>query len=117
MIISGLHGHPIIGFSLSDAYLLQMGGGSKTETNIIPPGMERFYPETSLLGQRLPAQGLFARYVDDLTLNHVRFDCIIPDQRPFLWLGAVNGRNISGISVPVGATAPLVYEPREVEAV
>jgi polygalacturonase len=114
VIISGLRENPIIGFALSGAYLLQMGGGAKNETYIIPPGMERFYPETGLLGQRLPAQGLLARYVDGLTLNNVGFDYTIPDQRPFIWLEGVNGRNISGIRVPFGATAPLVYEPRGV---
>ena len=111
IIISGLRDRPIIGFSLSDAYLLQTGGGTKKETYIIPPGMERFYPETGLLGQR-SAQGLLARYVDGLMLNNIGFNYIIPDMRPFIWLEGVNGRNISGIRVPLGATAPLVYEPR-----
>ena len=112
VIISGLREHPITGFSLSDAYLLQIGGGTKKETYIIPPGRERYYPETGLLGQRLPAQGLLARYVDGLTLNNVEFNYIIRDKRPFIWLEGVSGRNISGIRVPPGATAPLVYEPR-----
>jgi polygalacturonase len=116
-IISGLRRHPIKGFTLRDAYLLQKGGGSREETYIIPPGMDRFYPETGLLGQRLPAQGLFARHVDRLTLNNVEFNYIIPDKRPFIWLGGVTCRNFSGIRVPLGATAPLVYEPRAIETV
>ena len=74
IIISGLRESPISGFSLSDAYLLQTGGGTKKETYIIPPGMERFYPETGLLGQRLPAQGLLARYVEGLMLNNIGFN-------------------------------------------
>jgi polygalacturonase len=112
VIISGLRGHPIVGFTLSDAYLLQRGGGLKQDTYIVPPRMERFYPETDLLGRRLPAQGLLARYVDGLTLNNVEFNSIMPDRRPFIWLGSVNDRNISGIRLPFGATAPLVYDPR-----
>lgn len=117
MIISGLPEHPINGFSLDDAYLLQMGGGDTTEIQIIPPERDRLYPETGLLGQRLPAQGLFARYVDGLTLNHVAFNYVIPDRRPFIWLGGVYDRNISGIEVPSGAAAPLFYEPREIESI
>jgi hypothetical protein len=112
LIVSGLPRHPIEGFTLSDAYLLQRGGGSQDETYIIPPRMDRFYPETGLLGQRLPAQGLFARYVDRLALNNVQFNSLIPDKRPFIWLGGACGRTIAGIRVPVSATAPLVYEPR-----
>ena len=112
IIISGLPGHPIGGFTLRDAYLLQMGGASKQATYIIPPAMERSYPETSLLGQQLPAQGLFARYVDGLTLNNIEFDDIFADKRPFIWLGGVTGRNISGIKVPFGAASPIVYEFR-----
>jgi hypothetical protein len=93
-----------------------MGGGLQEETYIIPPGMDRFYPETGLLGRRLPAQGLFARHVDRLTLKDVQFDYHIPDKRPFIWLGGVGCINISRIKVPLGAAAPLVYEPRAIEA-
>jgi hypothetical protein len=117
IIVSGLPEQPIFGFSLRDAYLLQMGGASKQATYIIPPAMEPSYPETSLLGQQLPAQGLFARYVDGLTLNNIEFDDVVPDKRPFIWLGGVNGRNISGIKVHFGAASPIVYEPREVEEI
>jgi polygalacturonase len=117
MIISGLRRQPITDFTLDDAYLLQMGGGFEEETYIIPPRMDRFYPETSLLGQRLPAQGLFARHVNGLTLTNVTFRSITPDRRPFIWLGGVSGANISGIQVPSRATAPLVYESREIEVV
>jgi hypothetical protein len=113
VIISGLSEHPITGFTLCDAYLLQMGGGLKQDTYIIPPKMERRYPETDLLGQRLPAQGLFARYVDALTLNNIAFNYLVPDKRPFIWLGGVNRRTISGIRVPPEAAAPLIYEPRK----
>jgi polygalacturonase len=116
IIISGLPRHPIKGFTLRDAYLLQMGGGLQEETYIIPPGMDRFYPETGLLGRRLPAQGLFARHVDRLTLKDVQFDYHIPDKRPFIWLGGVSCINILRIKVPLGAAAPLVYEPRAIEA-
>ena len=117
IIISGLPKQPIIGFTLSNTYLLQMGGGLRQETYVIPPAMARSYPETSLLGQQLPAQGLFARYVDGLTLNNIQFDYISPDHRPFMWLGGVKNKNISGIKVPFGATSPIAYEPSEIEVV
>jgi polygalacturonase len=116
IIISGLRRHPIKGFTLSDAYVLQKGGGLQEETYIIPPGMDRFYPETGVLGQRLPAQGVFARHVDRLTLHNVEFNYIIPDKRPFIWFGDVSCRNFSGIRVPPGAAARLRYEPKAIEA-
>jgi polygalacturonase len=116
IIISGLRPRPIKDLTIRDAYLLQEGGGSREETYIIPPGMDRFYPETGLLGQQLPAQGLFARYVDRLTLAHVEFNFIIPDKRPFIWLGGVSCRIFSGIRVPPRAAVPLVYEPKAIEA-
>jgi polygalacturonase len=117
IIISGLPEQPIIGFTLSNTYLLQMGGGLRQETYVIPPAMARSYPETSLLGKQLPAQGLFARHVDGLTLNNIQFDYISPDHRPFLWLGGIKNRNISRIKVPFGATSPIAYEPSEIEVV
>jgi polygalacturonase len=117
IIISGLPEQPISGFTLSNAYLLQMGGGLRQATYVIPPAMARSYPETSLLGQQLPAQGLFARYVDGLTLNNIEFDYVSPDHRPFLWLGGVENRNISDIKVPLGAVSPIAYEPSVIEVV
>jgi polygalacturonase len=116
-IVSGLPGHPIARFTLTDAYLLQQGGGTRTETSIIPPGHARLYPETGLLGEKLPAQGVFARYVKDLTLRKVRFDSVIPDRRPFIWLGGVTHRNFAEIGVPRGSRAQLLYEATEIEAV
>lgn len=116
IIVSGLLTRPITGFTLEDAYLLERGGGSREEALIIPPGRAQRYPETSLLGKRLPAQGLFARHVKDLRLTNVRFDSVIPDRRPFIWLGGVTGRNLAEIGVPTGAAAPLVYEPRVIGA-
>jgi hypothetical protein len=56
-------------------------------------------------------------YVDGLTLNNIQFDYISPDCRPFMWLGGVKNRNISGIKVPFGATSPIAYEPSETEVV
>jgi polygalacturonase len=117
MIVSGARRHPIRNINLDNVYLLQMGGGFKEETYIIPLARDRFYPETGLLGQRLPAQGLFARYVDGLTLNKIRFEYVIPDKRPFIWLGGVNGKRFTNIKVPHRTTAPLLYEPPEIEAV
>ncbi|HEY2532596.1 MAG TPA: glycosyl hydrolase family 28-related protein [Xanthobacteraceae bacterium] len=117
IIISGLREHPIVGLTLSNAYLLQMGGGLKQETYIIPPAMARSYPETSLLGQQLPAQGVFARYVDDLILNNIEFDDVFPDKRPYIWLSRVNNGNIFGIKVPFKSTSPVVYAPSEIEQV
>jgi len=117
IILSGLPAQRIIGFALNNAYLLQMGGGLQQETFVIPPAMARSYPETNLLGQRLPAQGLFARNVDGLALNDIQFDYTITDSRPFIWLGGVKNRHISGIKVPHGATSPITYEPSKIEVV
>ena len=50
MIVSGLHRHPIKGFTLSDAYVLQKGGGLQEETYIIPPGMDRSIPRRACSG-------------------------------------------------------------------
>jgi polygalacturonase len=117
MIVSGLPGHAIIGFRLAEAYVLQRGGGALREVHIVPPERDRLYPETGLLGQWLPAQGLFARYVDGLTLDNVVFNSIIADSRPFLWLGGVSDRNFSRIAVPSQAAASLLYQPTEIESV
>ncbi len=80
--ICGIPGHCVKGVTLSDIHVTCPGGGTLEEAarrNF--PELEDQYPEYFMWGV-LPAYGLYARHVEGLTLNNVRFDLASPDLRP-----------------------------------
>ena len=104
-IIDGIPGHPIEDISIRDVYLVQKGGGTAQQAAVTPPEEERLYPEPSAFGP-LPAQGLFARHVRDLEVNHLEIASAAPDARPFVWLGDVDRADFFFLRLPPDATAP-----------
>lgn len=60
------------------------------------PELPEVYPESSNWGI-LPAYGLFAKHVDNLTLKNVRFSCKVPDGRHVCVFDDVNGVSVDGL--------------------
>ena len=104
-IIAGIPGHPIEDVSLRDIYLVQQGGGTPQQAAAMPEEGERLYPEPSAFGP-LPAQGLFARHVRNLEVNHLEIASRAPDARAFVWLGDVDRADFFYLRLPPGVAAP-----------
>lgn len=79
IIITGMAGEPVRNVSLSDIRIQYRGGGKRTDKPYREQGTN--YPEPRWAGPT-PAYGLFARYVDGLTLRNVQFELLRPDERP-----------------------------------
>ena len=79
VISIGMEGEPIRNVSLSNIRIQYRGGGKKVETPYREQGTN--YPEPRWAGPT-PAYGLFARHVDGLRLQNVRFELMQPDERP-----------------------------------
>ena len=79
VIITGMEGTPIKNVSLSNIFVRYRGGGKKVDKPYREQGTN--YPEPRWAGPT-PAYGLFARHVDGLHLNNVRFELMRPDERP-----------------------------------
>ena len=79
IIVTGLEGAPIRNVSLSNIRIQYRGGGKKVTTPYREQGTN--YPEPRWAGPT-PAYGLFARHVDGLRLQNVKFELMRPDERP-----------------------------------
>ena len=79
VIITGMEGTPIKNVSLSNIFVRYRGGGKKVDKPYREQGTN--YPEPRWAGPT-PAYGLFARHVDGLHLQNVRFELMRPDERP-----------------------------------
>ena len=79
IIITGMEGEPIRNVSLSNIHIQYRGGGKKVTTPYREQGTN--YPEPRWAGPT-PAYGLFARHVDGLHLQNVKFELMHPDERP-----------------------------------
>lgn len=91
IIITGMKDAPVRNVSLSDVHIRYRGGRDKGDG--VYPELGKRYPEPSLLGPT-PAYGLFARYVDGLTLRNVTFELASADGRPETIFENVTGCNI-----------------------
>ena len=79
--ISGIPGHQIENVELSNVIINVKGGGTKAQAAIVPPEVERSYPEPGMFGT-LPAYGFFVRHVKGLKLKNVSVNFTTPDMRP-----------------------------------
>lgn len=81
IIITGMKDAPLKNISLSDITIHYEGGGTEADRNIEYPEIGAKYPEPSFNLGRCPAYGLFASYVDGLTIKNVNFKLYSPDSR------------------------------------
>jgi hypothetical protein len=95
--IMGIPGFPIQGVTLSNIQVTFPGGGTREDAaKREMPELEDVYPEYFLWGV-LPAYGLYARHVEGLSLDAVRFDLAAPDLRPAVVCDMAKGVDISGL--------------------
>lgn len=104
-IIAGIPGHRVEDISICDVYIVEKGGGSRTQAVIVPPEETSDYPEPSLFAP-LPALGLFVRHARSLEVDHFEVGRRMPDARPVVWLDDVDGADFSRLRVPSGAAGP-----------
>ncbi len=92
IIITGMKEQPVRNVSLSNIRIQYRGGGKKTTM----PYREQaaHYPEPRWAGPT-PAYGLFARHVDGLCLQNVKFELLREDERPAVVMEDV--RNVEGM--------------------
>jgi polygalacturonase len=104
-IICGIRGHPVEEVSIDTVFFAHKGGGTAAMAEIVPPEAERAYPEPRHFGP-LPAQGLFARHVRDLSVSNVEIATEAPDARPFYWLADVQRVDFFRLRLPREPAAP-----------
>ena len=137
IIVSGIPDHRIERVSLSDIELVaesddagERGGGwmpiarAAAIAELVPPECEALYPEVGMFGA-LPAKLLFARHVDGLEIEGLRFRRVRAageearaaqgDARPLFWLRDVAGVRFSEIAAPKGIAGPICHSDRALD--
>ena len=80
-IVAGIPGHPIEDVKISGVMLVNQGGGTKNDAQLLLPEKENQYPEPNMFGMT-PAHGFFIRHVKGLEMNGVKIDHLHDDARP-----------------------------------
>ena len=104
--ICGIAGHPIEDISLSDIRILYRGGGTREQAEVEAPEHDNSYPEPSMFGV-LPAYGLFARHVRNLSVDHLAVGFVRDDQRPAILLSDVAGAAFAHLRAQHAAGQPV----------
>jgi polygalacturonase len=110
IMIAGGPGHPIEGVALTNIFVDYQGGGTAADAARIAPEDERgHYPDPTQFGV-LPAWGLFARHVKNLSVAGVEFRLQKPDARPPLWLEDAAAVSLTRLKSPVPASGPAIVQ-------
>ena len=104
-IVAGIPGHPIEDVKISDVLIVNGGGGTKGDAQLVPDEKEKDYPEPNMFGTT-PAYGFFMRHVKGLEIQSVKIECLNADARPAFALVDVEDAAFGGMKVPVTAGAP-----------
>lgn len=127
--ITGIPGYYVENIALQDVTIHFPGGSAALSPNFVVPENETDRPNCDVLGDSLPAHGLYARHVKNISLQNVCFQAETADERPALVMDDViaspqytavetspdmyctlelpNGmRNYSGASLTVMADVP-----------
>lgn len=105
ILISGLAAHPIEDLTLSDIFIDYVGGGTKEQGERTVPEYEQEYPEPYRFGI-IPAWGLWARHVKNLSVHHVEFRSAEKDLRPAVILDRVSEARLESLQLPLTEGAP-----------
>ncbi len=98
--ITGLPEQPIEGLRLQNIWLQFEGGGTREEAAIMPPELDKGYPEPRGV---MPGYGVFARHVRDLEMADIRFGYEKEDLRPVIVCVDVDGLEIDNFKAKLAA--------------
>ena len=81
ILLMGMPEVPIQNISLNNIYIQYRGGGTLEQANRDYPELGTKYPEPGKFLGPTPSYGLFARHIEGLHLDNVRFSLLKPDAR------------------------------------
>lgn len=105
--ITGIPGSYVENVRIENVILNNKGTGTLKEANASVPEKEKSYPENRSLGYSLPAYGLYARHVKNLSVRNFHLRLKNPDARPAVMLDDCHHVRLEDFS----ADTPLEKEP------
>lgn len=79
--VSGINGHPLQNIRMENIDITVAGGESALPPGFVVPDNNGAKPDNDVLGEDIPAYGIFFRNVDSLMLNNVCVKALQPDGR------------------------------------
>jgi polygalacturonase len=110
--VTGIPGHPVENVTLRDFVLYYTGGANREDATAPVPENEKAYPENRMFGATLPAYGLYARHVQNLTIENFQCYTQQADARPAFVFDDVHNLSLTGFqaSCPSGEQALIRLE-------
>jgi polygalacturonase len=99
--IMGMPDHPIEGVRLDNIQIEFQGGGTAENAAIVPPELDKGYPEPRGALSVMPAYGVFARHVRNLELSNIRLSVEKTDLRPPMVCVDADGLEIDNFKAQV----------------
>jgi hypothetical protein len=112
ILITGVPGHYIKDLTLENIEIQLAGGGTVANSRQVVPEAIDKYPEVKTFGPLVPAYGIWARHVDGLKLNNIKFTLGSNDVRPAFICEDGKRVELNGWAIPetTGAQAVIRLE-------
>ncbi len=106
-VLSGVPGHPVEDITFHNISLRLPGGGTLDEAAVteLPEFVDQ-RPEFSVLGDKMPFAGFFARHARRLRLSEISIETARPDARPAAVFSDMEGLTIRGLDLAGDFTGP-----------
>jgi polygalacturonase len=117
ILITGVPGHYITNLKLQNIDIELAGGGTIQDSRVTVPEAIDKYPEVKTFGPTIPAYGLWARHINGLQLQNIRFHLKSNDKRPAII--CEDGRNIviEHCSIPETTNAEAIFRFEKVQGI
>jgi polygalacturonase len=99
-IISGIAGNDIEDVSLHDINIYFKGGGTKEQSSVVVPGLEKGYPEPERFGVT-PSYGFFVRHVNGISFDNIHLGLMSNDDRPSFALDSVQNASFHFVNTSI----------------
>lgn len=109
--ISGINGHPIQNLRMENVDITVAGGGEALPPDFVVPENNSTKPDNDVLGEQIPAHGIFIRNVDTLIMENVCIRTQRADARP-----AYVFENVNNLTGPVCGVVTNVLEEQQIAA-
>lgn len=96
--ITAFPGAYIEGVVLQHISISGMGGGTRSEANLLLKEAPAAYPENRMYGEVYPASGLFIRHVNGITLESISLHVRNSDSRPTIILDDVTNAKLESVT-------------------
>jgi hypothetical protein len=110
--ISGINGHPVQNLRMENIDITVAGGGAAVPPDFIVPENNGAKPDNDVLGDQIPAHGIFFRNVDTLLMENVCIRTQRTDALPVYVFENVNNLTgpICGVVTSISSTQQVLTE-------